>query len=88
METDPWPLPLNFQFGVSTYAFNNESSQLLVSFDGGYKGLFLVDNEEGFAFGAGVKLELTGGSKLRADYSFQDFGRLSNINSFALSIFF
>ena len=114
VETDPWPLPLNFQFGVSTYAFNNESSQLLVSLDalhpsdnfefvnlgleyimndliflrGGYKGLFLEDSEEGLAFGAGVKLALSNGTKLRADYSFQDFGRLSNINTFALSIFF
>lgn len=114
VETDPWPLPLNFQFGISTYAFSNETSQLIVSLDalhpsdnfefvnigieyvlnemiflrGGYKGLFLEDSEEGLAFGAGVNFASTNGTRLRADYSFQDFGRLSNINTFALSIFF
>lgn len=33
IETDPWPLPLNFQFGLSTDIINVESSKFTVSVD-------------------------------------------------------
>ena len=33
IETDPWPLPLNFQFGLSTDIINDESSKFTVSVD-------------------------------------------------------
>jgi hypothetical protein len=33
LETDSWQLPLNFQFGISTYIFNTENNKLIISTD-------------------------------------------------------
>lgn len=65
------------------YAFNN-----FLFFRGGYKSLFLKDSEETFAFGVGIKQLMIGNLSLVVDYAYQDFGRLSNIQKFSLSINF
>ena len=114
VETDGWPLPLNFQFGLSTDIINQENSKLTISVDalhpsdnyesinlgaeyilnsmiflrGGYRNLFLSDSEEGISLGAGLNISPARGTNLIVDYSYQDFGRFSSINSFALSIYF
>ncbi|CUT05983.1 PorV/PorQ family protein [Candidatus Kryptobacter tengchongensis] len=33
LETDSWQLPLNFQFGLSTYILNTENNKLIISID-------------------------------------------------------
>ena len=114
IETDGWPLPLNFQFGLSTDVINRNNSKLTLSVDalhpsdnfesinlgaeyalngmiflrGGYRNLFLVDNEEGITLGAGLDIAPAKGANLIVDYSYQDFGRFASINSFALSLHF
>ena len=55
---------------------------------GGYRNLFLVDNEEGITLGAGLDIAPAKGANLIVDYSYQDFGRFASINSFALSLHF
>lgn len=60
----------------------------IVAVRAGYKGIGLRDREEEFTLGAGVNYEITPGVRLRFDYGFQKFGRLSNVNNFAIGIAF
>ncbi|MCK5739053.1 hypothetical protein KAH55_07725, partial [bacterium] len=53
----------------------------------GYKGLFMKDNEEGMTLGAGVMVPM-GSTKLAIDYAYADFGILSFVQRFTLSIRF
>ena len=55
---------------------------------GGYKSLFLVDSEESFSLGFGLKQQLVGNVALKLDYAYQDFGRFSDIQKFTLSVTF
>jgi long-subunit fatty acid transport protein len=55
---------------------------------GGYKSMFLQDSEESFSIGAGIKQYFLGNIAIQFDYAYQDFGRLSNIQKFSLSINF
>ena len=59
----------------------------LVSLRGGYKGLFLEDNQEGLTLGAGLFYVL-GVFAVGFDYSYQDFESLSYIHSFGVSLKF
>lgn len=114
LETDPWPLPLNFQFGLATDVYEADGNVLTVSADamhpsdnyeyvnfgvefvindmiflrGGFRGIFLDDNEEGLTLGSGLDLSLAGNTKLKLDYAYQTFGRLSDVQSFAMTILF
>lgn len=65
------------------YAYND-----FIFIRGGYKSLFLVDSEETFSLGFGLKQELIGNVALKLDYAYQDFGRFSDIQKFTLSITF
>lgn len=65
------------------YTYNN-----FVSIRGGYKSLFLQEAEESFTVGFGVTQRLLGNVELVVDYAYQDFGRLSDIQKFTLSIKF
>jgi hypothetical protein len=67
---------------------------------GGYKSPFVETNsavassnietrEEGFTFGGGINLPLAGsGTALKIDYSYADFGRLTNAQRFTLNLTF
>jgi Type IX secretion system protein PorV len=56
---------------------------------GGYQSLFLADSEGGLSLGAGILADLFGGGmKARADYAYNDFGRLKAVHVLALSVFF
>ena len=52
----------------------------------GYKNLFLLDGEEGLTIGAGIKYALGSNVSIKIDYSYQDFGRLNNAQSFSLAL--
>jgi long-subunit fatty acid transport protein len=65
------------------YTFND-----FISFRGGYKALFLEGSEETFALGFGLKQLLLGNIAVKLDYAYQDFGRLSDIQKFSISINF
>ena len=65
------------------YTFDN-----FVSFRGGYKALFLTDSEETFAHGVGVQQHLLGNITLKADYCYQNFGRLKNAQKFSIAMTF
>ncbi|MCH7938315.1 MAG: PorV/PorQ family protein [Candidatus Marinimicrobia bacterium] len=52
----------------------------------GFKNLFLLDGEEGLTIGAGIKYALGSNLSIRIDYSYQDFGRLNNAQSFSLAL--
>lgn len=53
----------------------------------GYKNLFLKDSEEGLTMGAGLDVPL-GGIRFRADYGYEVFGRLSDIQNFSIAMVF
>ncbi len=55
---------------------------------GGYKSLFLDNSEESFTLGVGLKQLLLGNLAISVDYTYADFGRLSNIQKFSFSIVF
>lgn len=65
------------------YTFNN-----FVSIRGGYKSLFLKDSEESFTVGFGLMQRLIGNVAIIVDYAYQNFGRLSDIQKFTLSVRF
>ena len=58
------------------------------SIRGGYKSLFLDGSEESLALGFGIKKQMLGNITLSFDYSYQDFGRLSDIQKFSLGVSF
>jgi len=59
----------------------------LISVRGGYKGLFLEDNQEGLTLGAGLNYVL-GVFAFGFDYSFQDFKLLDYVHSFGVGLKF
>ena len=59
----------------------------LLSLRGGYKGLFLIDNQEGLTLGAGLNYVL-GVFAVGFDYSYQEFEFLSYTHSFGVSFKF
>jgi hypothetical protein len=65
------------------YTFMN-----LLSLRGGYKSLFLDSAEETFALGFGIQKQIIGNVTLSFDYSYQDFGRLSDIQKFSFGMTF
>jgi len=65
------------------YIFND-----MFSLRCGYKSLFLKDSEESFTFGFGVKQLLLGNIAVKVDYSYGNFGRLTNVQKFSLGINF
>lgn len=65
------------------YTFMN-----LISLRGGYKSLFLESTEETFALGFGIQKQIIGNVTLFFDYSYQDFGRLSDIQKFSFGMTF
>lgn len=62
--------------------FNN-----LFSLRGGYKGLFLKDNQEGLTLGTGINYHF-GTLRIMVDYSYQKYRYLDNIHSFGVTIGF
>lgn len=65
------------------YTYSN-----FISLRGGYKSLFLIDSEESFTAGFGIKQHMIGNVAVMVDYAYQYFGRLSDIQKFTLSISF
>ncbi|MFH1197869.1 MAG: PorV/PorQ family protein [bacterium] len=65
------------------YIFND-----MFSIRGGWKSLLLEDSEESFTLGAGVKQNIMGNINIRFDYSYSDFGRLSDVQKFSIGINF
>jgi hypothetical protein len=59
----------------------------LIFVRGGYKGLFLKDNQEGLTLGVGLNYAL-GIFSVGFDYSYQEFRYLSYIHSFGVSFEF
>ena len=60
----------------------------MISLRGGYKALFLVDNQEGLTLGVGFKYKRAGFIDISIDYSYQKFKYLDNVNSFGIVIKF
>lgn len=54
----------------------------------GFENLFVLDGEGGLTLGAGMKYNLSRNARIELDYSYQDFGRLLNAQSFSLSLGF
>ncbi len=52
----------------------------------GFKNLFMLDGEEGLTVGGGIKYALSRNVSIKIDYSYQDFGRLNNAQSFSLAL--
>jgi hypothetical protein len=59
-----------------------------ISFRGGYKSLFLKESEESFTLGVGFKQHLLGDIALIADYTYINFGRLSNAHKITVGMTF
>jgi len=54
----------------------------------GYKNLYMKDSEEGLTLGAGLAYSLVGNFRLKIDYSYADFGILTNVQRFSLAFEF
>jgi len=52
----------------------------------GFKNLLMLDGEEGLTLGGGIRYNLSRNVSLRIDYSYQDFGRLTNAQNFSLTL--
>ncbi len=56
---------------------------------GGYRGLFMKNNEGGLSFGAGLKYRAPGSPVyLSIDYSYVDYGRLKGVSRYSLGVAF
>lgn len=65
------------------YVFNG-----IFAVRGGYKSLLLQDSEESFTLGAGFRQNIVGNININFDYSYSDFGRLSEVQKFSVAINF
>ncbi len=65
------------------YAWNN-----MIYARVGYKSLGVPDNEEGLTFGFGLGYDITYSLNLKVDYAYETYGRLKNIQKFAISVSF
>lgn len=52
----------------------------------GYKSLMLVDSEESYSFGGGIKQLVAGNLNVSIDYAYSDFGRLKNAQKITIGI--
>lgn len=60
----------------------------IVFIRGGYNSLFETDSEKGLTVGFGLNYRLIDAIKLKLDYAYQDFGRLTNVHYFSFGITF
>lgn len=60
----------------------------IVFIRGGYNSLFETDSEKGLTVGFGLNYRLIDAIKLKLDYAYQDFGRLTSIHYFSFGITF
>lgn len=54
----------------------------------GYRSLFLKDSEGGLTAGGGISYNLLGGTFIKFDYAFADYGRLKNVHFVSISVKF
>jgi len=62
--------------------------QDVVALRGGYTAIGRQDSEETFTLGGGLRYKLEGGTLLKFDYAFEQFGRLNNVHKFTLGLGF
>lgn len=60
----------------------------IVFIRGGYNSLFETDSEKGLTFGFGLNYRLIDAVKLKLDYAYQDFGRLTSVHYFSFGVTF
>lgn len=60
----------------------------MLAIRGGYKAFGVSNSEERITLGGGIAYEVTPGVTAKIDYAYENFGRLSNIHKFAVSILF
>jgi opacity protein-like surface antigen len=65
------------------YAWNE-----IIHLRAGYNALFEENSEKGLTFGFGLNYRIVDLVKVKLDYAYQDFGRLSNVHYFSLGINF
>lgn len=60
----------------------------IVFIRGGYNSLFETDSEKGLTVGFGLNYRLIDAVKLKLDYAYQDFGRLTSVHYFSFGLTF
>lgn len=60
----------------------------IVFLRGGWKSLFERDTEQRFTAGVGVHYRIVGEFKIKVDYAYQDWGRLTNVHYFTFGLRF
>lgn len=60
----------------------------IVFIRGGYNSLFETDSEKGLTLGFGLNYRVIDAIKVKLDYAFQDFGRLTNVHYFSVGVNF
>lgn len=65
------------------YTWNN-----FLSIRGGYRSLFLPDPVETWAFGGGVRLNISSGITAKVDYVYQEFAVFTNVQTFSIGVTF
>jgi len=54
----------------------------------GYPALFMKDSEQGLSAGAGLNTLLFRNFRLKLDYAYANFGVLTNVQRFSVSVVF
>lgn len=65
------------------YAWNE-----LLYLRGGYNALFELESEKGYTLGVGLNYRLMGAVKIRFDYAYQEFNRLTEVHYFTVGVKF
>ncbi|MFH0734487.1 MAG: PorV/PorQ family protein [bacterium] len=60
----------------------------IVSLRAGYTSLFETDTEKGLSLGIGLKYNLMNSVKIKVDYAYQDYNRLTEVHYFSFGIVF
>lgn len=60
----------------------------IIFFRAGYNSLFEINSEKGLTFGFGLNYMLMDLVKVKFDYAYQDFGRLTNVHYFSVGLIF
>ena len=88
---------VNFRMETDAVHPNDNSEQVnigaewqfldLIAFRAGYQSLFVKDSEQGFTAGVGIQHKI-GTVKLRVNYAYSNFGRLTYVNRFDIGLEF
>ncbi len=68
--------------------FEYTGIQNILAIRGGYNAIGQRDGESSYTIGGGLRYAIEGGTTVKFDYAFENFGRLENVHKFSVGIAF